>query len=150
MSPESRCSFCRQLPATAKKRGGKPGKCPVCKGALLVTADASFRLVPAEEMPDGTSARSWKPVALLAMAICLVLTVWLGKHFLVGGPEVTKETSAAAIPAIPARISSPVEAPFSMAACNPPAIPRRCGDGYGSRSGGQDLEKRLQQVTVNL
>jgi hypothetical protein len=116
MSPESRCSFCRQLPATAKKRGGKPGKCPVCKGALLVTADASFRLVSAEEMPDGTAARSWKPIALLAMAICLVLTVWLGKHFLVGGPEVTKETSAAAIPAIPARISSPVEATFSMAA----------------------------------
>ena len=125
MSSEARCSFCRQLPATAKKRGGKPGKCPVCKGELLVTADVSFRLVSAEEMAleaNGRKPRSRKPAAFLALVGCLVLAGWLGKQFLIGSPDAAKETPSVAMPGIAARVSSPVEAPELVASAQPRPI----------------------------
>jgi hypothetical protein len=78
---------------------------------LLVTADASFRLVSVAEMAresNGREAPSWKPI-ILGLAGCLVLAVWLSKQFIAARPDPVREMPIAAIPETAARISSSVE-----------------------------------------
>jgi hypothetical protein len=126
MSQDSRCLFCQQLPATARIKGGKPAKCPVCKGELLVASDITYRLVTAQEMvlePRGLQSRSWKPAAILAIAGCLVLAVWLSKQFISRGNDSAKEIQVAIVPEPVARASIPVQAALPMAPAQARPIP---------------------------
>jgi hypothetical protein len=126
MSQDSRCLFCQQLPATARIKGGKPAKCPVCKGDLLLAWDVTYRLLTAEEIalePRVSKSRSWKPAAILVLAACLVLTIWVGKQFMHGGNNSAKEIQAAAVPEMVARASIPVQAALPMAPAQARPIP---------------------------
>jgi hypothetical protein len=126
MSQDSRCLFCQQLPATARIKGGKPAKCPVCKEELLVASDVTYRLLTADEMvlePRGLQSRSWKPAVILAVAGCLVLMVWLGKQLVSNGNDWAKEIQAAAAPEMVARASIPVQAALPMAPAQARPIP---------------------------
>jgi hypothetical protein len=73
MSPASRCAFCAKLPAAANRRAGRPGKCPLCKGDLVIAGGGvTYRLTDAAEAAPCRSAGPTLLFAGVGVALLLV------------------------------------------------------------------------------
>jgi hypothetical protein len=77
----------------------------------------------AEEMaqqPSVAKSRRWQTAAILALAGCLVLTLWLAKHILTGTKEPPQENPSTPILDSIARASIPLDATVPMAPIQAP------------------------------
>jgi hypothetical protein len=73
MSLASRCAFCAKLPATTKRHAGRPGKCPLCKGDLVIAGGGvTYRLTDAAKAAPGRTAGRTLLLAGAGVALLLV------------------------------------------------------------------------------
>src|SRR5262245_50413411 len=90
MSLLSRCPYCEKLPALGNRTAGRPAKCPLCKGELIVAwgSGDTYRPATAEEVAAGRRRRG-RTLAVAGAAVvvlgCAVVTAVLVNR--TGGPR---------------------------------------------------------------
>jgi HEAT repeat protein len=97
MSLTSRCSFCAKLPAAANHRAGRPGKCPLCKGDLVIAGGGvTFRLTDAVEA--ALCRRPGRTLLFAGVGVALLLVGALTGRALMGsGTPVERDAAAAQV-----------------------------------------------------
>src|SRR5438552_16792275 len=112
MSDPPRCSFCLKLPVAAGPGAGRPGKCPLCKGDLLVAARSgvTYRLAAPGEVPTAGHTAGRRLAVVGAAAAVLVgaglLTLGRSGSARPGVPAQPPQV-AAVVPPVTAAVESP-------------------------------------------
>src|SRR5262249_21980359 len=116
MSHASHCCFCQRLPVARRRMTGRPSKCPVCFGELIVAGGTgeTYRVAgPEDRQPQRWGGRYLVVASLAVVALLTGLTV----AALLRKPTDGTVQNMAAAPLVP---SNPVQ---SMPAAAKEAVP---------------------------